>query len=257
MAKIYLESADTNVTIGGASSLLALPGQAYTAVRVVLIGAAATVDLSTLSAATAAKTTIVLTKASTAYTYAPNAATGMVSVMDGATAVATLPVGSDLMTTAVEYTNGSAHVTVNSVGTTASIGTLTPAGNTWTATAGNTGVATLAGVVGQRDTFVFHYKSDAVGAVGDFGQYTVNNYTRADGDIVSFVNDNSALPWTAIGSFITGGTIAANGGSSRINFTDDPNIHGIAEQYIVLTGVTQTTTMGATLADVNAEFTFA
>jgi len=143
MARFYLESTDATVYISGASSLLALPSQTYTAVRVVLTGSTATVDLSTLSAATAAKTTIVLTKAGTAYTYTPNAATGMVSVMDGATTVAILPVGSDLKTTTLECTDGLTQVTVNNAGTTATTGPVTPAGNTRHLTAADADSQTL------------------------------------------------------------------------------------------------------------------
>jgi uncharacterized repeat protein (TIGR02059 family) len=223
------------LTLSYNEALLASSDPAGSAYSVTVAGVARTVNL-----ADATGSTVVLTLAS--------AVTSGQAVTVAYTAPATNAVKDMAGNLAAALVSGGQTVT----NSTAAAG----GGNTLTAATG-TVPQTLTGTVGVKDTFVFNYRSDANGAFGDFGQVTVANYTRADLDVISFVNGNAALPWTTIGQFIPGGTIAANGGSSMINFADDPNVNGIASQYITLTGVTQTTAFGATLSNVAADFTFA
>jgi len=129
MAKIYIETTDTTITVNGPSSLLPLPGQTIGTINCVLASATATVDLSQLSAAAADKVTVSLLKDSTAYTYVADAVTGMVKIMDGTTAVATLPVASNLTTTNVQFTNGITEIAVNGTTGAATIGTPAGAGS--------------------------------------------------------------------------------------------------------------------------------
>jgi predicted HicB family RNase H-like nuclease len=115
---------------------------------------------------------------------------------------------------------------------------------------------TLTGTTGTKDIFVFDYKADANGAFGDFGQVTINGYNKAEGDTLKLQNTNTAISVKDVSAFVKGGAVQANGGSSKINFADDPSVNGAAEQYIVLTGVTQDKAFGAELANVQANFTF-
>lgn len=119
---------------------------------------------------------------------------------------------------------------------------------------GKAGASEYWGTDGAVDIFVFNYLSDTNGAFADFGQVTIHDYNLTDGDILRLVDGNGV--WQDIQDFKAGGPIQANGGDCKMNFGDDPAVNGIADQHIILMGVTLDKAFGATLVDVNATFEF-
>lgn len=240
MAITYLEATDTTLTVSGPTTIRPLPGQAFAGVNIILNTATATVDLSALSAAAAANTTIQLTKASAAYTYQADPVTGTVRVLDGATVVATLPVGADQKTTVVVYTDGRAPVAVNNDGVAATDpvagegGVVVPpatgqnfvltdsvVGDTFVLTAGNDTVTGVQGTLQAVDRIVDSSTTD-----NDTLTATVLNYdntVRPTIQNVENININGSFLGTGLNlDLVTGAKVLTlTGGVSGATATVD------------------------------------
>lgn len=268
MAFIYLQSDDDIVGSFGTDTIAAMPD--FNDNFRVVVTERGSVSFN-LSQSMQNNMIVEMSGNSSDYTLVADLSAGTVNVLNSVGKImAALPVAADFTTPMLSFTNGLTEILVSDADGNGEYETefqpfltdldrvMDDAGQAGeeifhAALDGVSGSQVLTGTDGQADTFWFNFISETAGLFADFGQVTVENYNRAEGDRILF-SDLNGVVFT---SDAFDPSIAGYGtGSTSIVFMDDPVVSGIAEQSIELLGVTVAVPFGATVADVDADFSF-